>query len=260
MSTGLSFDPALSSKLEAQYTRPAMVLRRAKALELAHPNLGEDVLDIGCGPGFLTADLGAGVGEGGSVSGIDQSESMLELATRRCEHQSGIRIEAGDAVDLGGEDERFDLVVSTQVLEYVADVDRALSEIARVLRPGGRALLLATDWRSVAWHSNDDARMNRILAAWEEHLAHPALPRTLRKRLADVELRVSRLERYSILEDGTDQTGFSTMLIGTLRGFAPGRLGITEEEANAWADDQESLRANGGFYFSIGQYFFSVER
>jgi arsenite methyltransferase len=260
MSTGLSFDPEMSARLEAQYTRPAMVLRRAKALELAHPNLGEQVIDIGCGPGFLTSDLGAGVGDGGSVLGIDQSDAMLALATRRCEGHPGIRIETGDAVDLKAEDGRFDLAVSTQVLEYVADIDRAVSEIARVLRPGGRAVLLATDWRSVAWHSSDDARMDRMLLAWEEHLAHPALPRTLGRRLADAGLRVRSIERHSILEGAEDRTGYSAMLVGAIGGFAPGRHGITEEEAGDWAKDQESLRESAAFHFSLGQYFFCVER
>jgi SAM-dependent methyltransferase len=260
MSTGLSFDPEMSTRLEAQYTRPAMVLRRAKALELAHPQLGEDVLDVGCGPGFLTADLAAGVGEGGSVVGIDQSDAMIGLATRRCASLPGVRIESGDAVDLGGEDARFDLVVSTQVLEYVAEIDRALVEIARVLRPGGRAVLLATDWRSLAWYSSDEERMARMLGAWEEHLAHPALPRTLGRRLEAVGLRVARIERHSILERADDQMGYSTMLVGGIAAFAPGRRGISEAEAKAWAQEQEALRKSGGFHFSLGQYFFCAER
>lgn len=256
MSTGLDFDPEMSARLEKQYTRPAMVIRRAHALALAAPKLGEDALDVGSGPGFLTADLAAGVGEGGSVLGIDQSDAMLALATRRCAAWPQVRIEAGDAVDLGGAASRFDLVVSTQVLEYVADVDRALAEIARVLRPGGRAVLLATDWRSLAWHSSDDERMQRMLSAWEEHLAHPALPRTLGKRLEDRGLSLDRIERHSIIERADDRTGYSSMLIGGIAAFAPGRREISEADATAWAEDQEALRASGAFHFSLGQYFF----
>ena len=104
------------------------------------------------------------------MKGIDQSESMLALAKARCAEWPRAEVASGDAVSLPAEDAAFDLATSTQVLEYVADVDRALREIARVLRPGGRALVLATDWRSVAWHSSDEARMNAILdrAAGEE--------------------------------------------------------------------------------------------
>ncbi len=259
MSTGLAFDREMSSRLEKQYTRPAMVLRRAHALALAAPKLGEDVLDVGSGPGFLTADLAAGVGEDGSVLGIDQSEAMLSLASERCAVWPQARIEEGDAIALGGEDGRFDLVVSTQVLEYVAEVDRALAEIVRVLRPGGRVVLLASDWRAVAWHSSDEARMDRMLSAWEEHLAHPALPRTLGKRLADVGLAVDRIERHSIIERAEDRTGYSAMLVGAIGNFAVGRRGISEEEATAWAGDQEALRESGEFHFSMGQYFFCAE-
>ena len=259
MSTGLAFDPDMSRGLELQYTRPAMVLRRARALELCDPKLGEDVLDIGSGPGFLTSDLAAGVGESGSVLGIDQSDAMLQLAARRCADWPQARIEQGDAADLGGEPNRFDLVVSTQVLEYVADIDQAISEIARVLRPGGRAVILATDWRSVAWYSTDESRMDRMLSAWEEHLAHPALPRTLGKRLANAGLATKQIARHSILEGSKDQTGYAAMLLGAIGAFAPGRRGVTEDEAQAWREEQLALRASEEFHLSVGQYFFCAE-
>ena len=260
MSTGLQFDSDLSRQLELQYKRPQMVLRRAAALRLAAPRLGEKVLDVGCGPGFLCADLAAGVGDAGSVLGIDPSESMLGLAKARCAEWSNTRLEAGDATSLPGEDACFDLVVSTQVLEYVTEIDRAIGEIARVLRAGGRTLLLSTDWRSVAWHSSDDERMDRMLSAWEEHLAHPALPRTLAARLGAAGLRVTAVERHSILERADERTGYAAMLMNVLPGFAPGRRGVSEEEAQAWRDDLERLRERDAFHLSVGQYFFAAEK
>lgn len=260
MSTGLQFDADLASRLELQYQRPQMVLRRAAALRLAGPRLGEDVIDVGCGPGLLCHDLAAGVGDEGSVLGIDPSEAMLGLARTRCAGWPRARFVSGDAVSLPAEDASADLATSTQVLEYVADVDRALGEIARVLRPGGRALLLATDWRSVAWHSSDDARMDRMLTAWEEHLAHPALPRTLAARLEGQGLHVTSIERYSILERADDRTGYAAMLMASLPDFCPGRRGIREEEAQAWLRDQQQLRERGTFHLSIGQYFFGARK
>ena len=264
MSTGLQFDADLARGLELQYKRPQMVLRRGAALRLAAPRLGEDVLDVGSGPGFLCADLAAGVGANaggpGSLLGVDQSESMVALAQARCAEWENARFEAGDAVELPASDASFDLVTSTQVLEYVADIDRALAEIARVLRPGGRCVLLATDWRSTAWHSNDEDRMQRMLSAWEEHLAHPTLPRTLAARLRDQGLEVGTIERYSILEQASERTGYAQMLMTTLPGFAPGRRGVTEEEAQAWLADLEALREQDAFHLSIGQYFFCATK
>jgi arsenite methyltransferase len=52
-----------------------------------------------------------------------------------------------------------------------------------VLRPGGRVLVLDTDWDSIVWRSGDDERMERVLAAWEEHLVDPHLPRSLKGSL-----------------------------------------------------------------------------
>jgi ubiquinone/menaquinone biosynthesis C-methylase UbiE len=85
-------------------------------------------------------------------------------------------IDDGDAVELPYPDGAFDAAVSTQVYEYVADIPRALSELRRVLRLGGRALVLDTDWDSVVWHVADRQRHRRIMAAWEEHLVHPLCP------------------------------------------------------------------------------------
>jgi SAM-dependent methyltransferase len=237
-----------------------MVLRRAAALRYAAPRMGEAIVDIGCGPGFLTRDLAAGADEKGSVLGLDQSESMLEIARARCAEMPGARFEVGDAIELPLEDRSIDLAVSTQVLEYVKDVDRALTEITRVLRPGGRVVLLATDWRACAWHSSDDARMDRMLTAWEEHLAHPVLPRTLAARLEAQGLELTLLERYSIIERADERTGYAAMLMGTLPGFAPGRCGVTEHEAQAWLDDLLALRERGEFHLSIGQYFFGAKK
>lgn len=260
MSTGLQFDLELAQRLERQYTRPQMVLRRAAALQHAAPRLGHDIVDIGCGPGFLTRDLAAGAGEEGSVLGLDQSEAMLEIARQRCAGLEGVRFEQGDAVSLPLPDASIDLATSTQVLEYVAEVDRALAEIARVLRPGGRAVLLATDWRACAWHSSDEARMDRMLAAWEEHLAHPALPRTLAVRLERQGLEVTTIDRHSIVERADERTGYTAMLMGTMPEFAPGRRGVTEDEARAWLADQQALQERGESHLSIGQYFFCARK
>ena len=260
MSGGLRFDEETSRALDLQYTRPQMVLRRAAALRHANPLLGEDIIDIGSGPGFLTRDLAAGAGETGSVLGLDSSESMLAIGRERCDAMPGVRFEQGDAVALPVPDESLDVAVSTQVMEYVEDVDRALSEIARVLRPGGRTLLLATDWRACAWHSSDDKRMQRMLGAWEEHLAHPALPRTLAARLEKQGLELTTLDRHSIVERAEERTGYASMLMGMLPSFAPGRRGVTEEEAHAWLADLIEIRERGESHLSVGQYFFGARK
>ena len=69
----------------------------------------------------------------------------------------------GSVTDLPFPDGAFDAAVCTQVYEYVEDMPLALREAARVLRPGGRLVVLDTDWDSIVWRSSDDARMARVL-------------------------------------------------------------------------------------------------
>src|SRR5207244_10091591 len=71
-----------------------------------------------------------------------------------------------------------DLVMSSQVFEYLDDVASSLSEMLRVLRPGGRVLIHDTDWGALLWHTSDPERMARMLETWDRHLADPHLPRS----------------------------------------------------------------------------------
>jgi arsenite methyltransferase len=153
------------------------------------------VVDVGAGSGLLVAEMAEQVGPTGHVIGLDIAQSMVTIAQRRCAQEpirSRTTIIQGDAIDLPFCDEAFDAAVSTQVYEYVSDIGAALTELHRVLRPGGRALILDTDWDSVVWHAHDQARMRRILAAWNERFADPYLPRTLTRHLRDVGFEVHR--------------------------------------------------------------------
>jgi SAM-dependent methyltransferase len=117
----------------------------------AGPGAGEGVLDIDSGPGLPAGELAAAVGPTGRVCGVDVSPDMLALARARDLPTGCAPVEylAAGAERLPYPDDMFDLAVSTQVMEYVPDVAAALAEAYRVLRPGGRLLLLDTDWDSI---------------------------------------------------------------------------------------------------------------
>ncbi len=106
---------------------------------------------------FSTGASAAAVGPDGLVCAIDISDSMLALARARTTRPGSAPIELrkAGAERLPYPEASFDVAVSTQVLEYVQDVPGALAEIHRVLRPGGRALLLDTDWDSIMTRRGD---------------------------------------------------------------------------------------------------------
>lgn len=97
---------------------------------------GARVLDVGCGTGRLARWLAERLGPTGSVVGIDPVEHRISVARS---HAGSARFEVGQAEDLGAfADASFDAVCLSSVLHWVADKARALAEIRRVLRPGGR--------------------------------------------------------------------------------------------------------------------------
>jgi SAM-dependent methyltransferase len=165
---------------------------------------------------------------------------------------------SGDAAALPFEDASFDVVVSTQVYEYVADLPPALAEAHRVLRPKGCLAVLDTDWASIVWRSSDDARMRRLLVAWDEHLAHPHLPQSLTPLLRDAGFRVTERTTIPLLNAGWDPDTYSRHLIGFISAFVPGRQGITEDEVAAWAHDL--VDQGPDYFFSLNRYLFIAER
>ncbi len=120
---------------------------------------------------------------------------MLAIAA-----QTGVEVARVSDTALQFEDCTFDAAVATQVYEFVEGLPRALAELHRVLRAGGRALILDTDWDSIVWHSSDDGRMRRVLDGWRGRTANPHLPRTLAPCLKEAGFQLTGFEVFTILD------------------------------------------------------------
>jgi ubiquinone/menaquinone biosynthesis C-methylase UbiE len=255
MESVLDFDEENARRLVAVYMTPDVVDQRRAIRAALALKPGEHVLDIGSGPGFLAGEMAEEVGADGRVHGIDPSDSMLAIARRS---ETPVDYGRGDALTLPFGDEQFDVVVSTQVYEYVDDIEGALAEARRVLRPGGRLLVLDTDWDSIVWHSGDRERMERVLAVWNEHLADPHLPRRLPMLMRAAGLEVADVAIIPILNHGADRDTFSAGMRGLVAAYVDGRGGVTLDETRAWVDDLESL--GDDYFFSLNRYLFVAKR
>jgi demethylmenaquinone methyltransferase/2-methoxy-6-polyprenyl-1,4-benzoquinol methylase len=112
---------------------------RRRAADMAGAGPGDRVLDVATGTGDLAIELAGRVAPGGEVIGSDFSERMLELAREKAPE---ITFEWGDALSLDHPDDSFDAATVGFGARNFADLARGLSEMARVVRPGGRVVVL----------------------------------------------------------------------------------------------------------------------
>lgn len=131
------------SLANAYYERPAM-------LALAGDVAGRSILDVGCGSGSLSAALRD---RGATVTAVDASAGMLELAEERL--GDDVELRAADLNDrLPFDHGSFDDVIASLVLHYLEDWTTALTEMRRVMKPGGR-LFVSVDHPIVAYTIQD---------------------------------------------------------------------------------------------------------
>ncbi|MGX2993671.1 methyltransferase domain-containing protein [Streptomyces sp. JNUCC 64] len=114
---------------------------------------GMTVLDVGCGPGTITADLAALV-PGGRVTGVDRAPEILDQAraTAAARGLDNTEFAVADVLDLGFPDDSFDVVHAHQVLQHVGDPVRAFAEMRRVTRPGGVVAVRDADYAAMVWY------------------------------------------------------------------------------------------------------------
>lgn len=122
------------------FPRPG--LTRTRLADILEPRPGERLLELGPGPGHFTFAMAQRVGERGSVVAFDLQQQMLDAlgatASRRGVHNLELR--QGDATSLPYEDASFDGAFLVTVLGEIPDQEKALRELRRVLRPGGRVV------------------------------------------------------------------------------------------------------------------------
>ncbi|WP_030855782.1 methyltransferase domain-containing protein [Streptomyces sp. NRRL F-4474] len=116
---------------------------------------GLSVLDVGCGPGTITADLAELVAPGGRVTAVDAAEDVLSQARAQVAERGldgAVSFAVADVHALDFPDDSFDVVHAHQVLQHVGDPVRALREMRRVCRPGGVVAARDADYAAMTWY------------------------------------------------------------------------------------------------------------
>jgi ubiquinone/menaquinone biosynthesis C-methylase UbiE len=254
----VKYDEAEARKTDRLYQTPDIARQRLRTLEALGLGAGERVLDVGCGTGLLAHDMATLVGPTGGVVGIDTSAAMLAFAARRCANLPQVEFKPEGAEDLSELEEGFDAVACTQVLLYVTDVAGAIAQMHRVLKPGGRLVVIETDWRGTVLNSFDDAMTRRILAAWDNAVSSPNLPVLLSPLLRAQGFSVSRVEAIPIVNTSRTQGNFSPGMLEQLARYAQKRSAVSDAETQAWLDDLEAKGEAGAYFFCVNRFLFTA--
>lgn len=245
--------------LEAKYRGRDVEGQRRETLRRLAIQPGERVLDIGSGPGFLASEIASQTGPRGHVLGIDASALMVRSAEGRND-QSWLEYREGDALALPAADATFDVAVSTQVAEYMPDLAAYCAEIARVLKPGGRALVLTTDWEGIAWHSEFPDRMARVLNAQSTSVVQTNVPRILAPFLRGAGLTDIEVGCHRIINLDRSPGSYSRGTAEAMAKFIRLEGTMDDDDLTAWTTEQDALEAAGRYFFSIGRYIFQARK
>lgn len=256
----MRFDAQESARLDKQYATQTIVEQRRRTLEALALKPGEAALDVGCGPGYLTLEMALSVGATGHVDGIDLSPAMLEIARRRCADLPWVRLHEADAHRIPLADASMDATASVQVYLFARNLAPVLAELYRVLRPGGRAVIVDTDWDSVVWHSSDHARMERFLAVWKQRYTNARVARLFPGALRRAGFRIESATAIPIVELACDEGSYSASTLKGLPRFVSGRQGITQDDAQAWTQDQHELNVQGSYFFALNRFLFLARK
>jgi arsenite methyltransferase len=256
----LEFDRRLVERLEQLYATRDVLRRRELVRAALGARAGDRVLDLGCGPGFYVTELLEVVGRGGSIVGVDGSADMLAVAAKRAEGHDNVEFHEADATSLPVPDASVDRAIAVQVLEYVGDISAALAELHRALRPGGRVLVWDVDWATVSWQAGDGELMRRVLAAWDKHLTHPSLPRTLAAHLRGAGFDRIQMDAYPFATTQLIPDAYGGSLVPLLEQYVVEQGGMSRQEGKLWADEQRKLGERGEFFFTVTQFCFTASR
>jgi ubiquinone/menaquinone biosynthesis C-methylase UbiE len=220
---------------------PGAAALRRRTYELLSLPPGSSVVDVGCGTGRAAAELAE---RGARPVGVDRDDAMIAEARRRWPH---LDLRVGDAHDLPLADASVAGYRADKVLHDVADPGRALAEAARVLAPGGRAVLTGQDWDVFVVDADDRALTRAIVHARADTITNPWSARRFRNALLAAGFRDPTVEVHTAVL--TDPATLPILLgLGTA---ALSAGAISRDEADAWADDQRARARDGRLFLAI---------
>ncbi len=210
---------------------------------------GEHALDIGSRTGSQVLALADAVGPTGIAIGVEANPGILARAEQRAAAAgSRARFVPGDAYGLPFRAGRFDVVRCERVFQHLASPERGVAEIVRVLRPGGRTMVIDCDWGTAIMHPGDPEVMRGLTETMRANTPNPYAGRRLPGLLVRAGLEVDDIGSQALIQD---RSGGSGPLIRMLTDRAVARGSITDEQRTRLLADLDEGARTGDFHMSV---------
>jgi ubiquinone/menaquinone biosynthesis C-methylase UbiE len=256
-------DPQFFSRfLDAANRNTNIMTCKPIILEGLRLRAGARVLDLGCGLGDDTFQIAERVGATGHVTGVDVSANMIEEATQRANERRAagrglpVSFAVGDSQALEFATGTFDGVRAERMLMHVPDAERAIAEMSRVLKPGGRISVLDMDWETQACDSPHKETTRKIALTFCDGMKNGWIGR-----------RLPRLFKQHGITDVTVKTHniflnyeFLTLMLGGHVAQLVEKGALTRDEANAWWTGLAEADRQGTFMYTFTAFMVAGEK
>src|SRR5712691_8463033 len=253
---------AIVTRLEARGNHPFFARMLHEYLDVMQIETAHTVLDMGCGTGVVARTIARRPGFAGTVTGIDLSPYLADVATRLATEEgvdARVTFRVGDTRRLDFPDAAFDAVVAHTLMNHVDDPVAVVKEAARVVRPGGRLGIFDSDFSTLAFnHPNpaqgrayDDAIINALVT-------NPRIMRQMPQLLRTAGLELIAAFPYVLADIG--KADYWLASIESYRRLLPQGGTMTAEEAGAWADALLKDSEAGVFFGACNFYSYVAKR
>ncbi len=239
------------TNLDGWNARPDMQEAKRVMLNLLRLKPGDVVLDAGCGLGDDTRSYASIVGPEGKATGVDVTESLIEVARARNSDVDLLpEFLVADLRTLPVEDNTYDAIRSERVFEWMDNPTQALDELIRVLKPGGRIVIGSTDWGTVSYGVGYPEKLDVIARAHVSSVPSAREARMIPTRFRDrglVDISVHPVMEH--IDSATHQE--RNMVFDQLDGYRDSGV-ITAEQAEEMKEGaQYAMDTNSAFQFCI---------
>jgi len=252
----MEFTEPVLLAMETQRRSPSAAAKHSRFLDLLQPVPGEHILDIGFGSGTFCREVAPLVEPGGSVVGIDHAPAAIDVARRlsALEDRSVLTFTEADAHDLPFAEASFDAAVCISVLGFCRDPGKVLEEARRVVRPGGRFLVVNSDEDTRVYNGRNCELGRRMARAIADRGNDPWLGRRLAPMmtaagfLVEQEAALVDLER----EFAAGTSGYA--LAHFVRDYLLLTVGIPAVDYERWLADLAACALDGSYCYSVVTY------